>query len=185
MNREILARRIEAFLFSEGESLSFKKLSQLTDAPGSEVREALAVLSRSLEGRGVSLIVTDNEAALAVSKEESGAVQEAQKKELSRDIGDAGLEVLAIILYRGPSTRAQIDYIRGVNTSTTLRTLLMRGLLSREVNPKDAREFLYRATSELLAHLAVLSTSELPDHAAIRAELDTFEANAEPNDHAA
>ncbi len=83
---------------------------------------------------------------------------------------------MAIILYRGPSTRAQIDYIRGVNTASTLRNLLARGLLERTGNPDDAREYLYRPTVELLAHLGVTEGKELPDYATIVAELSAFES---------
>ena len=98
------------------------------------------------------------------------------EKELSREIGEAGLEVLAIVLYRGPSTRSQIDYIRGVNTSSTVRTLLARGLIERASNPNDSREYLYRPTTELLAHLGVSGVTDLPDCATISSELAAFEA---------
>ena len=98
--------------------------------------------------------------------------------EFLNEIGEAGLEVLAIVLYRGASTRAQIDYIRGVNTASTLRNLLSRGLLERAGNPEDAREYLYRPTVELLAHLGVRNNKELPSHEEIAAELGAFEARA-------
>ena len=61
-----------------------------------------------------------------LSPETSQEIREAYRRELGREIGDAGLEVLSIVLYRGPSTRSEIDYIRGVNTSSTIRTLLSR-----------------------------------------------------------
>jgi len=83
---------------------------------------------------------------------------------------------LAIVLYRGPSTRAQIDYIRGVNTSWTIRNLLTRGLLERTGNPEDGREYLYRPTVELLAHLGVRDYAELPNREEITAELKAFES---------
>ncbi len=84
--------------------------------------------------------------------------------------------MLAIILYKGPSTRAQIDYIRGVNTSSTIRTLAARGLVERIPNPNDAREYLYRATSELIAYLGVTEATNLPDYGKITSELAAFEA---------
>src|SRR3989338_8619691 len=112
-----LSARAQAFLFSEGGSLTLRKLAQLLDVKEAGLREALAALASELEGSGLALIQTDTEVTLAISKEASPAVQAAYERELGREIGDAGLEVLAIVLYRGPSTRAQIDYIRGVNTS--------------------------------------------------------------------
>lgn len=170
------AARIEAFLFTEGGSLSLRKLGALIKLKEPELKSALAELSTELEGRGLTLTQTDTEVSLAVSPETAPAVRAAYQNELQKDIGDAGLEVLAIILYRGPSTRAQIDYIRGVNTSSTVRNLLARGLVERTGNPEDGREYLYRPTVELLAHLGVRNMKELPEHEKISAEIAAFEA---------
>ena len=169
-------RRAEALLFSEGSSLSRKKLASLLEVNGTELENALRELSVRLEGRGIALIQTDTEVSLVVCADESQTVASAYERELGREVGDAGLEVVAIILYRGPSTRTQIDYIRGVNTASTIRTLLSRGLLERTGNPDDGREYLYRPTVELLAHLGVKNISELPDHASIASELAAFES---------
>ena len=171
-----LSARAEAFLFSEGGSLTLKKLAQLLEVKESQLQVAFTELSTKLQGRGLSLILTETEASLAVAPEAGEAVQSAYERELGKEIGEAGLEVLAIVLYRGASTRARIDYIRGVNTSSTMRTLLARGLLERTGNPEDGREYLYRPTVELLAHLGVRTVAELPDHSAIQAELAAFEA---------
>lgn len=171
-----LAAQVQAFLFAEGGALSLRKLADLAGAKDAELSAALDELGAHLEGSGLSLVRTEKEVSLATAPKASGAIKAAYEAELSRDIGDAGLEVLAILLYRGPSTRAQVDYIRGVNTSSTIRTLLSRGLVERTVNDKDAREYLYRPTAELLAHLGVRSFRELPEREAVAAELQAFEA---------
>lgn len=175
-----ISRRAEAFLFAEGGSLTLRKLAQLAGCNDSELKAALQTLSEKLKGGGISLIQTDTEVGLTVSPEATDAVQKAFELELAREIGDAGLEVLAILLYRGPSTRSEIDYIRGVNTSTTLRTLLMRGLVLRAGNPEDAREYVYRPTVELLAHLGITEFNKLPDYAKIASELASFEKAQNP-----
>lgn len=175
-----LSVRAEAFLFSEGGAIAFPKLSKLLECSKSELASALDALKGRLENGGTTLILTETEASLAVSASASATVEQAFEKELGREIGSAGLEVLAIILYRGPSTRAHIDYIRGVNTSWTIRTLVARKLLERTANPDDAREFLYRPTTELMAHLGVTSAGELPDYASIKSELAAFESAKEP-----
>lgn len=175
-----LASRAHAFLFTEGGELTYKKLSSLLSCKAVELQQALEELAKQLEGSGLALVRTETAVSLATSKETSEAVREALKRELERDIGDAGLEVLAIVLYMGPSTRARIDYIRGVNTSSTLRNLLSRGLLERIENPNDAREYLYRPTVELLAHLGVQNGKELPEYDTIAAELAAFEQTNSP-----
>jgi len=174
---EELGREIEALLFTEGGSMTRKKLLSLLGCKENELKDAVSVLTERLQG-GLTLIETDSEISLAVAPKTSDTVREALKRELSRDIGDAGLEVLAIILYCGPSTRARIDYIRGVNTSSTLRNLIARGLLEREGNPDDAREYLYKPTVELLAHLGVSNIKELPEYDTIARELLEFEQRA-------
>ncbi len=170
-----LSQRLEAFLFAEGGSLSRKKLLQLLECKPEELAAAADALSNTLSNRGISLIKTETEITLAVASSTQAALEKAFEKELGREIGEAGLEVLAIILYRGASTRAQIDYVRGVNSSTSVRTLLARGLLERTGNPDDAREYLYRPTAELLAYLGITDSQELPEYGIIRGELATFE----------
>jgi segregation and condensation protein B len=170
------AARAEAFLFSEGGSLTPRKLAGWLEIKEPQLDEVLRELSASLEGSGLALVRTPTEVSLAIAKEASAAVQAAHQKELGREIGEAGLEVLAIVLYRGPSTRAQIDYVRGVNTASTIRTLLARGLVERTGNPDDGREYLYRPTIELLSHIGARDLKELPEYAKITAELKAFEA---------
>ena len=170
-----LAALVQAYLFAEGGSLPIKRLVQLTGSDTAQVSAALDELSRKLEGSGLTVIKTDIEASLTVSVDESEALRSNYEKELGREIGDAGLEVIAIILYRGPSTRAQIDYIRGVNTTSTIRTLIGRGLITRSGNPLDGREYVYRPTVELLAHIGVPTVEALPEYGTISSELKAFE----------
>ncbi len=171
-----LSSKAEAFLFSEGGSLTLRKLAQLLETNEAELRQALKELSDRRANSGLAVIVSDTEVSLAVAPMISPAIKTAYARELGNSIGDAGLEVLAIILYHGPSTRSKIDYIRGVNTSSTIRTLLSRGLLERTGNPDDGREYIYRATVELLSHLGIRNSDELPDRESIAAELAAFEA---------
>lgn len=177
-----LSQRAAAFLFTEGGDIPRKKLTSLLHCEEAELRDALKKVAERLQGSGIGLIETETAVSLAVTQEASSVVQEAFKRELDRDIGDAGLEVLSIVLYLGPSTRARIDYIRGVNSSSTIRNLLTRGLVERAGNPDDAREYLYRPTIDLLAHLGVESVAELPEYARIVAELSSFEQKS-PESH--
>ncbi|HWP61736.1 MAG TPA: SMC-Scp complex subunit ScpB [Candidatus Paceibacterota bacterium] len=169
------AARAQGFLLAEGGPISLKKLTQLLAVDQKALSAALEELTRSFEGSGMALVQTQSEVSLATSARVAEPLRKAFEESLSRDIGNAGLEVLAIVLYRGASTRARIDYIRGVNTASTVRLLLSRGLLERIQNPTDAREYLYRPTVELLAHLGVTAADRLPDYATIQGELAAFE----------
>jgi segregation and condensation protein B len=178
-----IAARAEAFLLAEGGALSIRKLSQLLGSDEATTHTALQEISQTLEGTGITLVQTDSEASLSTAPSMSETLRKAFEETLSREIGNAALEVIAIVLYRGASTRARIDYIRGVNTSSTIRLLLSRGLLERIQNPEDSREYLYRPTTDLLAHLGVSSASALPEYATIRTELENFEKSQSAFDH--
>lgn len=98
-----------------------------------------------------------------------------RKDELSADIGKAGAETLAIVLYRGPLSRIEIDRIRGVNSTFILRNLLIRGLVERRPHPTDSRSFNYAITPSLLQHLGITSRESLPEFAEVMNSLDVFE----------
>ena len=127
-------------------------------------------------GRGVVVVDDGREVELRVAGQAAPLVEQVRKDEYSREVGRAGQETLSAVLYRGPLTRAEVDFIRGVNSSQTLRTLTMRGLLRKVPNPRDERSFLYEPTTELLASLGVTSVRELPDYTAIRDKLTALEA---------
>jgi segregation and condensation protein B len=83
--------------------------------------------------------------------------------EASSRLSRAALETLAIILYRQPVTRPQIDAVRGVNSDGVLKSLLLKGL-AQEVGRAEApgRPILYSATPECLQYFGLSSLSELP-----------------------
>lgn len=174
-----LPAQIQALIFSEGGALTFKSLAKSLDCGEGDVKTALAMLAQRLEGSGLELVRSDTEAVLAIAPEGKGVVLKKATEEYERDIGDAGLEVLAILLYEGPSTRAAIDYTRGVNSSSTIRNLLIRGLVERSGNPLDGREFIYRPTTDLMAHLGVTTREKLPEYGTIAPELVSFKSSGE------
>lgn len=174
-----LESQIEAILFWKAEPVQLKKLAVIVDKNETEVRNALASLAKSLAGRGLTLIELEDEFTLGTAKELSGLIEKLSKEELMKDLGKAGLETLSIILYQGPIPRAEIDYIRGVNSQFILRNLLIRGLIQKVENPKDHRSFLYKPTLELIAHLGLSSISGLPDYESIRKNIETFKAASE------
>jgi segregation and condensation protein B len=172
-----LSAQIEAILFWKAEPVSIKKLAQLLNIDTSSIKTAINELEQSLKGRGLTLVQTDEEVMLGTSKELSPLIEQLTKEELTRDLGKAGLETLSIILYQGPISRADIDYIRGVNSQFILRNLLIRGLIERVDNPKDARSFLYKTTLELLSHLGLSKIEDLPEYEKVKKDIEDFKTN--------
>ena len=170
-----LSEMIEGVLFYKAAPMKIAALARFFEVSEEQILEALQGLKNRLEGAPVRVLVTDTDAGLVTAPELSETIEKLRKDEFKRDIGKAGAETLAIVLYRGPLTRAEIDSVRGVNSTFILRNLLIRGLVERRDNPKDQRTFLYAGTPELLAHLGITKREELPGFGEIMNALDTFE----------
>jgi len=169
------ATQIEALLFALGKPLSRSDLAEMLACSAAEVEEALETLRQG--SRGVVLVDDGTVLELRVAPSVTEVVEQVRKQDYSRDIGRAGLEVLAAILYRGPLSRSEIDFIRGVNSSQTVRTLLMRGLIQKTANPKSTGRggFVYEPTTEALATLGVTHLSDLPDYQGVQNKLKELE----------
>ncbi len=177
-----LDAEIESILFWKGEALSIKKIASILNKTEEEIKAGLEVLTSKLEGRGVQLVYKENEVMLGTRNEMSSIIEGLIKEELVRDLGKAGLETLAIILYRGPVYRRDIDYIRGVNSNFILRNLLVRGLIEKVQAPNDQRSYLYKPTFELLTHLGISKLEDLPQYQNIRAQVETHEKTKEESE---
>lgn len=176
MNEQQLIQHIEALLFALGRPLSRKELSAMLGVDAKTLEFAIAEFLKDQTGRGVVCVDDGRELELRTAGETAALIEQVRKDEFAREIGRAGAETLAAVLYRGPLTRSEIDFIRGVNSSQTVRTLLMRGFLRKVPNPKDERSFLYEPTTELLAELGVAGRDELPDYDMVRQKLAELEA---------
>lgn len=170
-----LSKSLVAILFYRAEPVPLSDLAKLLDVSLEIINTELSALPQALEPLGLALVVSDDKAELRTSAESSVLIEAIRKEELSRDLGKAGLETLAILLYKGPSTRAEVEYVRGVNSSAILRNLLIRGLVERIANPKDQRSFLYKPTIDTLSELGIGAVRDLPDYERIQAELTSFE----------
>lgn len=156
---------LESLLFVSGEPLKISRLVKLIGSEKSEIEAALADLEKFYADNvgGLVLLRKDDEVQLATRPENSGFVDQLFKSEIQEALSPAALEVLSIIAYRSPITRAEIEMIRGVNCSYTIRNLLMRGLIDRVDNPKDSRGYIYKVSFELLKKLGVENIQKLPD----------------------
>jgi segregation and condensation protein B len=155
---------IESVLFISGEPVKIGKIAKIAEVLVPEVEKALSELSvEYATGRGLILVKKDDEVLLSTNPENSSYISGLIKSDIQDGLSQAGLETLSIVAYRGPITRVGIEAIRGVNSSFTVRALLMRGLLERVDNPQDSRSYLYRISFDFLKKLGVDSVEKLPD----------------------
>src|SRR3989338_7615992 len=179
-----LESKIEAILFWKGEPISRKKLVEILKVTPNEINEAIEKLKINLQSRGIVLLEKpahnashsdaggENEITLGTAPDLSKLIENLQKEELNKELSKASLETLSIVLYKDGANRAEIDYIRGVNSSFTLRLLSVRGLVERIVDPKDNRRYIYKPSFELLSYMGVKGVEELPDYAEVASSIN-------------
>jgi segregation and condensation protein B len=174
-----LESKIEAILFFKGEPVSYKKLLDILKVSEEEIKEAILNLKNNFENRGIVLIENGGEITLGTSPDLSSLIEDLQKEELNKELSKASLETLSIVLYKNGASRAEIDYIRGVNSSFTLRALSVRGLVEKTIAPNDNRRYIYKPSFELLSFMGVKSIEELPDYVEVSNSLNIAAKNLE------
>ncbi|MEK7627271.1 MAG: SMC-Scp complex subunit ScpB [Patescibacteria group bacterium] len=155
---------IEALLFFSGEPVDFDKIKKRFKINDNELVEIISELKRDYEGRGVNILEFEDTVEMVTSPDTAEFLSDFVKSELQEDLSQAALETLAIIAYREPVSRAQIDDIRGVNSTFILRNLLIRGLIKRDNNPNDFRSFSYSITLDFIKKLGLKEIKELPEY---------------------
>lgn len=151
---------IEAILFMKGEPLSIGELAALCSVEHPEVEASLTVLDGKLALRGIRLLRDGERVSLATAPEAAPVLERLANDEHTDGLSKAALETLAVVLYRGPIAKSEIDYLRGVNSVYTLRNLMVRGLIERAGTH-------YRPTLDLMRHLGVTKREELSEFASV------------------
>lgn len=169
MNQDIQSK-IEAILFISGEAVTFATLQKILGVGKETIQKALTAYQEALETRAGGLVlVTDSKSArLAVANHYQSLLEDLVKNELQAGLSKAALEVLAMVAYLAPVARVEIDAIRGVNSSFTLRNLSIRGLIERKGNPADARGYIYEPSMQFLTTLGIENIEKLPGYQEIR-----------------
>lgn len=154
---------IESILFVASESVTIVQLARVLDVPADTIEVALEHLAEEYHGRGIRLQRQGDSVQLVSAPESAQAVARFLGVQANARLSAAALEVLAIIAYRQPLTRAQIETIRGVDSSGVIRMLFARNLIA-EVGRLDTvgRPILYSVTTEFLRQFGLTSLDDLP-----------------------
>jgi len=177
--RPSISNGIEAILFFKNEPISFKRLGEILSVSKEEIKDAIFNLKINLENRGIVLQEKNEELVLGTAPELSRLIEDLQKEELNKDLSKASLETLSIVLYKNGASRSEIDYIRGVNSSFTLRALSVRGLIEKTTDPKDNRRYIYKPSFETLSFMGIKSVEELPDYSEVSHSVEIAVKNLE------
>lgn len=172
---------LESLLFVADEPVTARRLAEVLQAEEKEVEEALRELQAEYAQRGLRIQQQGDAFQMVTAPEAAPFVEKLLTVEPGRRLSQAALETLAIIAYRQPVTRAQIEAIRGVNSDGVLRTLLSRGLI-QEVGhlEQPGRPVLYGTTFEFLRYFGLESLADLPP-----LELEGRDEGGSPSDERA
>lgn len=158
---------IEALLFVSGdEGLSLEEMASLLDTSTQFTYQLLMQLQqRYIESKtnGLMLLEVGNHYQLATKKEYADLIKKYAVSPLSTNLSQAALETLAIIAYKQPLTRMEIDEIRGVQTSGALQKLLLRGLIEDKGRVNGpGRAILYGTSAYFMDYFGLKDIKELP-----------------------
>ena len=156
---------IEAILFVSGDSLEITQLAKALELTDIEISLALNLLEAEMtrQKRGIRLKRYGDHIRLETCPEFMPYIQKLLQPVQNQTLTQTALETLAVIAYKQPVTKAEIEAIRGVKCDYSIQLLLMRGLVE-EVGRKDAvgKPFLYGTTDTFLEHFGISDIRELP-----------------------
>lgn len=170
---------IESILFVAGEPVTEGKLASVLGIDAEALKEALEALKKRYQeeaGSGLTLLFHKDQVTLTTKPEQATLIELLTKETLQASLTKTQLEVLAIVAYRGPIARPEIEAIRGVNCSFTLRNLLLRELIEREGNPSNLRGYVYTLSPQFLMTLGLTSLEDLPDYVKLREDEKLIQA---------
>lgn len=157
-----LSSHIEALLFAAGDPVPKQQLLDALECEETEFEQAITQLKNDLTGRGIQLVVADSGFSLASSAGSSEIVSRFLGAQAKTELTKPALETLAIIAYRQPVTKTQIEEVRGVASDQTIRNLLQRGLIVENGKANEpGKPQLYSTSHKFLQLLGLSHANEL------------------------
>ncbi|MBO5410902.1 MAG: SMC-Scp complex subunit ScpB [Clostridia bacterium] len=166
MTNEQIRAACEAILFASGEPLELSRISQALEIDSDTVSAALWELARSLDerGSGICLLKLGSKYQLCSRVEFAPQVRSVLDIKKNAPLSPAAFEVLAVVAYNQPVTKAYVEQIRGVDCSGVISTLCQKGLLEEKGRlDLPGRPLLYGTTPDFLRCFCLSSLSELPE----------------------
>lgn len=165
MEMNDLSSALEAILFAAGDSVDIRRIAKVLGAEPWEVRGAAESLAAAYEqrGAGIRLVRMEESLQLVTAPEHSDAVNRCLEKRSQPRLSPTALEVLSIVAYFQPVTRAYIEQLRGADSSYTVAMLSQRGLIA-PCGKLEApgRPVLFATTEQFLRVMGISSLEELP-----------------------
>jgi len=158
---------VEALLYVSGEDgVTLEQLTEVLNMPEEHVLGVIENLKKALQNEARGLMITEvaGRYQLVTKKEMATYIERLIKAPRPATLSQAALETLALIAYKQPVSRAEIEEVRGVKSEKALSTLMSKGLI-KEVGRAEGtgRAILYGVTEAFLTHFGLKSLNELPE----------------------
>ncbi len=165
-----IQKTVEAVLFAAGYPVSYDKLTEILGIERKRLKALLADLAVQYEDRGIQLLILDEACQLCSKERYAPYVRAALGIKQGGNLSASSLEVLAIVAYHQPVTKAYIEQVRGVDCTYALTSLLGKNLIERAGRlDVPGRPTLYTTTKDFLRCFGITSLTELP-------KIDLFQA---------
>lgn len=154
---------LEAILFVAGEPVAVADLAQALEVSEMEIMHAVEALERECERRGVTVRRYGDHLRMETRPEYAPYVERLLQPVQRQTLSQTAMETLAVIAYRQPVTKGEVEQVRGVKCDYSVQSLLHKGLI-REAGRKEAlgRPILYATTDRFLEHFGISDIRELP-----------------------
>ncbi|MEA4869459.1 MAG: SMC-Scp complex subunit ScpB [Christensenella sp.] len=166
VNKQNIYHRIECMLFVAGDPVAITELARVLDIPLVATRSMLGEMESlyQAEGRGVQLLVTHDTAQLVSNRDYIEDVKRLVNPDETKSVSQSLLETLAVIAYRQPVTRSDVERVRGVRCDYAVTQLVKLGLIV-EVGRKDVvgHPTLFGTTDKFLRQFGIHSVDEMPN----------------------
>jgi segregation and condensation protein B len=156
---------VEGLLFVADEPVLIDRIATITETTIAQVEQILDELASEYQDgyRGLRLQFKRGRVQMVSAPDAAGTIRRFLDLELTSKLSHAALEALAIVAYRQPVTRAEVDRVRGVNSDSVLRTLVNRGLIEELGRLEQAgRPSIFGTTFEFLQQFGLTSLDQLP-----------------------
>ena len=164
---------LEAILFVAGEPVAVADLAQALEVSEMEIMHAVEELQRECERRGVTIHRYGDHLRMETRPEYAPYVERLLQPVQRQTLSQTAMETLAVIAYRQPVTKGEVEQVRGVKCDYSVQSLLHKGLI-REAGRKEAlgRPILYATTDRFLEHFGISDIRELPPLPSVQEKVD-------------
>ncbi|MDY6079415.1 MAG: SMC-Scp complex subunit ScpB [Ezakiella sp.] len=163
MDDVYLKNSIEALIFAWGDPIEVKEIANFFEVEISKVNKIIEELKTDYRERGIRLQVAGGLVTFSTNPEYGESIKSFGIQVLKKNITEANMETLSVIAYLGPTTKAVVDNVRGVNSDGSIQNLLKNELIYEVGRLKaPGKPFVYKVTDKFLMTFNIESLADLP-----------------------